>query len=165
MLFRSGTPTGSRAVEFVTYDGELESAAATKVVVIDGRPFLEATREPLAYTVGDEWVPVDDAIAVFDPDSEYLVGATVAIERGFSEAEDELRFEEQNGIVGEYDDRIGVLTLRGEAAVADYEAALRSVLFENWAKEPSERTVTFEVDDGTYVSDPVSRDIVITPRG
>jgi hypothetical protein len=159
-----GTPTGSRTVEFVTYDGELESAAATKVVVIDGRPVLRATEKPLAYTPGDGWVAVDDAITATDPDSTWFVAATVAIERGFSEAEDELAFKEQNGISGEYDDTTGVLTLRGEASVADYEAALRSVVYENWAEEPWPRTVTFQVDDGDYLSDPVSRDIEITPR-
>ena len=165
--YHDGTPTGSRTVEFVTYDGDLESEPSTKVVEINDPPVLEATKKPLAYTPGDGWVPVDDAIAVRDPESEYLVAATVAIARGFSDAEDELLFKEQNGIVGEYDDTIGVLTLRGEAPVADYEAALRSVLYENSSKEPStERTVTFEADDGAEynnLSERVSRDIAITP--
>jgi hypothetical protein len=163
----AGTPTGARTVELVAYDGEIESAPSTKVVEINDQPVLEATREPLAYRWGDGWVAVDDAIAVGDPESTYLVAATVAIARGFSEAEDELRFEEQNGIVGEYDDLTGVLTLRGEASVADYEAALRSVLYENWSEEPTARTVTFQVDDGAAynrLSEPVGRDIEITPR-
>jgi hypothetical protein len=161
--YHDGTPTGSRTVEFVTYDGEVESAAATKAVVIDGRPVLRATEKPLYYTPGDGWVPVDDAITVTDPDSTHLVAATVAIERGFSEAEDELLFKDQDRIRGWYDDVTGVLTLEGEASVADYEAALRSVMYENWSKDPSTRTVTFQVDDGANLSDPVSRDIEITP--
>ena len=163
--YHDGTPSGARAVEFVTYDGEAESDVATKLVATDGRPILRATREPLVYAPGEGWVPVDEAITVLDPDSTHLVGATVAIERGFSDAEDELLFEEHNGIFGEYDDFTGVLTLKGEAPVADYEAALRSVLYENWSKEPSARTVTFQVDDGAgNLSDPVSREIEITPR-
>jgi Big-like domain-containing protein len=163
--FPDGTPTGSRTIEFVAYDGELESAAATKVVVTDGRPVLRTTEKPLVYTAGDGWVPVDDAITATDPDSEYLLGATVAIERGFSEAEDELLFKEQNGIVGEYDDGVGVLTLKGEATVADYEAALRSVMYENASEDPTpDRTVSFQVGDGANLSDPVYRDIELTPR-
>jgi Bacterial Ig domain len=161
------TPTGSRTVEFVTYDGELESAAATKVVEINDPPVLRATEEPLVYTPGEGWVPVDDAIAVDDPESTHLVAATVAIARGFSEAEDELLFKDQNGIVGAYDDVTGVLTLSGEAPVADYEAALRSVMYEHWSKEPSERIVTFQVDDGAAynnLSEPVTRGIAIVPR-
>jgi hypothetical protein len=163
--FADGTPTGSRTVEFVTYDGELESTPATKVVETSGRPVLVASEKPLAYTAGDGWVAVDDAITVSDPDSEYLVGGTIAIERGFSDGEDELLFKEQNGIFGEYDDVTGVLTLKGEATAADYETALRSVMYENASEDPSpERTLTFQVDDGDNLSDPVSRDIEITPR-
>ncbi|HEX2086794.1 MAG TPA: Ig-like domain-containing protein [Solirubrobacteraceae bacterium] len=163
----AGTPTGWRTVELVAYDGEVESAAASKVVEINDQPVLEATREPLAYTPGEGWVRVDDAIWVGDPESTRLVAATVAIARGFSPDEDELMFEEQNGIAGEYDDLTGVLTLRGEASVADYEAALRSVLYENWSKEPWTRTVTFQVDDGAgynNLSEPVGRDIEIMSR-
>ena len=159
-----GTPTGWRMVDFVAYDGETESAPASGVVEINDPPLLETTPKPLAYTPGDGWVCVDDAIAVRDAESEYLVAATVAIARGFSPDEDELLFEEQSGIVGEYDDKLGVLTLRGEAPVADYEAALRSVMYENWSKEPAVRTVTFQVDDGaaySSLSDPVARDIEI----
>ncbi len=166
--YHEGTPTGSRTVEFVAYGADAVSAPATKVVEINDQPLLEATREPLFYTPGQGWVPVDEAIWVGDPESTRLVAATVAIARGFSPEEDELLFEEQNGIVGEYDDLAGVLTLRGEASVADYEAALRSVLYEHWSKEASSiRTVTFQVDDGSAynnLSEPVARDIEIMPR-
>lgn len=161
------TPTGSRAVEFVTYDGELESAPATKVVEINDQPVLKPTEEPLYYTPGWGWVAVDEEIAVSDPESTHLVAATVAVARGFSEGEDELLFKEQNGIIGAYDDTTGVLSLSGEASVADYETALRSVMYENWSKEPSERIVTFQVDDGSAdnnLSDPVSRAVEIAPR-
>jgi hypothetical protein len=160
--------TGARTVQFVTYDGEAESAPAWKVVELNDRPVVEATREALSYTQGDGWVAVDDAIAVSDPESTHLVAATVAIARGFSEAEDELAYKEQNGISGEYDDVTGVLTLRGEASVADYESALRSVMYESWSDDPSTpRTVTFQVDDGAAynnLSDTVSRDVAIMPR-
>ena len=161
-----GTPTGSRTVEFVTYDGELVSAASTKVVEINDPPALEATPKPLAYTQGVGWVAVDDAIAVRDPESTQLAAATVAIARGFSAAEDELAFKDQNGISGWYDDVTGVLTLKGDASVADYEAALRSVMYENWSDPWTERIVTFQVDDGAAynnLSAPVSREIVIVP--
>jgi len=163
-----GTPTGSRTLEFVTYDGELESAAAAKVVEINDPPVLEANPKPLVYTQGDGWVALDDAITVSDPDSTYLVGATVAIERGFSDWEDELAlFEEQKRISWEYDDSIGVLTLTGEATVAEYETALRSVMYENWSEPWAARVVTFQADDGAAynnLSEPVHREIEITPR-
>jgi hypothetical protein len=165
--YHDGTPTGSRTVEFVAYDGEVWSAGATKVVEINDQPVLEPSREPLVYTPGQGFVPVDDSIAVFDPESPRLVAATVVLPPESVEAGDELAFEEQNGIVGEFDPRTGVLTLRGEAAVADYEAALRSVLYQSWYEKAAIRTVTFQVDDGAEynnLSDPVSRDIDIQPR-
>ncbi|HEX8205594.1 MAG TPA: Ig-like domain-containing protein [Solirubrobacteraceae bacterium] len=160
-----GATTGARAIEFVTYDGELESAPATKIVDPSTRPVVETSEKPLAYTVGSGFVPIDDAITVRDPDSELLVGGSVSIARGFVDFEDELLFKDQNGIFGEYDDGTGVLWLKGEATVADYEAALRSVLYENSSEKPSEdvRTVVFQVDDGSESSDAVSRDIEITP--
>jgi hypothetical protein len=51
--------------------------------------------------------------------------------------------------------------------VGDYEAALRSVMFESWSDPWTVRTVTFQVDDGgefDNLSEPVSREIEIIPR-
>jgi heme-binding NEAT domain protein len=112
-------------------------------------------------------VAVDADISVADPDSTTLQGATVQISSNFVQAEDELSFTDlENGITGSYDDGTGTLTLSGSASVADYQATLRSVTYENSSENPSTdtRTVTFQVDDGATSnnqSDPATRDVEI----
>jgi trimeric autotransporter adhesin len=160
-------PTGARTVEFVTNDGDLDSAPASKGVEINDKPVLDSSDDALAYTENDGPVAVDGALAATDPESTQFAGASVAITGGFAEAEDELAFTDQNGIAGAYDSGTGVLTLSGTASVADYETALRSVTYANTSDDPSvARTVTFQVDDGApynNTSDAVIRDIAITP--
>ena len=48
--------------------------------------------------------------------------------------------------------RTGTLTLTGEATLSAYEAALRSVTYENLSEDPAglSRTVTITVDDGNF---------------
>ena len=58
-----------------------------------------------------------------------MSGATVSITSGFDSGADTLSFTNQNGITGSYDASTGVLTLSGNASIADYQAALRSVEF------------------------------------
>ncbi len=57
----------------------------------------------------------------------------------------------------------GTLTLTGQATVAQYQAALRSITYTNTSEEPSTatRTVSFVVNDGDLNSNPQSRDIAI----
>ena len=53
----------------------------------------------------------------------------------------------------------GVLTLTGTATVAQYQAALRSVQYDNTSDNPNTaaRTVTFVVNDGALGSLPAAR--------
>ena len=84
-----------------------------------------------------------------DPDSLDLTGATVAITSGPT-AGDVLGFVNQNGITGSYDATAGVLTLIGVSSLANYQAALRSVTYDNASDNPSTaaRIISFKVDDG-----------------
>ncbi|HEV3001369.1 MAG TPA: Ig-like domain-containing protein [Solirubrobacteraceae bacterium] len=167
LLHTGGDPSGSRTVEFTVTDGDLESAPATKHVEVNDEPALATTGDALAYTEDDGPVAVDPGLTATDSDSPLLAGATVAISAGFAAGDDELAFSDQNGIAGDYDDVAGVLTLTGSASVADYEAALRSVTYENTSDAPSTatRTVTFQVDDGAAyrnLSNTPARDVTVT---
>jgi hypothetical protein len=101
---------------------------------------------------------IEPALTVADVDSADLVGATVTIAAGLQSG-DTLHFTNQNGISGSYDAATGVLTLSGTASVADYQAALRSVSFDNLSNhnptnsglDPT-RTIDWQVNDGTAVS-------------
>ena len=56
------------------------------------------------------------------------------------------------------------MTLTGASSAANYQAALRSVTYQNTSEKPSTatRTVTFTVNDGVYSSAPVTRQIAVT---
>src|SRR5205823_818982 len=101
----------------------------------------------LSYVAGQGQLVVTQALAVADSDSANLNGATVTISAGYAAGQDFLRFTNQNGISGTFN--AGVLTLTGTATVAQYQAALRSVQYENTAGSPTTgtRTITFRVTD------------------
>jgi trimeric autotransporter adhesin len=163
-----GNPAGSRTVDFTVNDGDLDSAPATKTLELNDKPVLNTTGTALSYTEGDGPVAVDSGITAADADSATLAGATVQITGGFVSDQDELAFTDQNGISGTYDAESALLTLSGTASVANYQAALRSVTYENISEDPTAapRTITFQVNDGetsNNLSDPATREIDVTP--
>ncbi|MHC5830085.1 MAG: hypothetical protein ACYT04_82695, partial [Nostoc sp.] len=105
---------------------------------------------------------IDSGITVSDVDSQNLSSATVSITNGFVATEDTLAFTNQNdGITGSYTN--GVLTLTGTATVAQYQAALQSVTYQNSSDNPSPtRTISFVVNDGSLDSSPATRNINLT---
>ncbi|HVK07938.1 MAG TPA: S8 family serine peptidase [Gemmataceae bacterium] len=116
---------------------------------------------PLRYLENESAV-VSPAITATDADSPTLSGATIAVVAGFNAAEDRLVFSNQNGISGSYAAATGVLTLTGDATPVAYQAALRSVRYENLSEQPAAvaRSVRFGVvDPGGLVSNGPSRTI------
>ncbi|MEH2328405.1 cadherin-like domain-containing protein, partial [Nostoc sp.] len=91
-------------------------------------------------------------------------GVPPTITSGFASAEDILAFTNQNGITGSYNSSTGVLTLTGSSTVANYQTALRSIIYTNSSDNPSTtpRTVSFLVNDGTANSSALTRNINIT---
>jgi len=64
----------------------------------------------------------------------------VAITGNFQIGEDVLSFVDQNGISGNFNSTTGVLALTGAASVADYQTALRSVVYQDTAATPAVST-------------------------
>jgi len=161
--------TGETETDTFTYtvsDGNGGQDTGTVTVTLTGQndaPVVDATDAALGYTENDGAVAVDTGLTVSDVDDTDLDGATVTISSGFVSGEDVLGFTDQNGITGSFDTGTGVLTLSGTASVADYQAALRSVTYENTSEDPDDatRTVTFEVDDGSATGSD-TRDINVT---
>jgi VCBS repeat-containing protein len=109
-------------------------------------PFLSGIpSDALTYAENHPGLAVAAEAGVSDADNAFIGGATVEISGGF--AEDELLFEDQIDIFGDYAD--GVLTLSGFASMPDYAAALRTVLYHNTSDNPNQtpRTLTFQVFD------------------
>ena len=87
-------------------------------------------------------------------DNTNLVGAVVKISAGYVNGEDVLGFANTANITNAWDAATGTLTLSGSDTVANYQAALRAVTYQNTSDEPNTatRTVSFTVDDGAAVS-------------
>ncbi len=132
--------------------------------VADDPPVLDRIEsDDLIYEKGSGAKEITSTITVRDKDSESLRSATIRFTQGFDGFEDVLRFTNQNRISGNWNPFLGVLTLSGRSSVENYQAALRSIRYENTDKQnPSmaTRTVSFRVYDGKDNSNTVSRNIV-----
>ena len=114
---------------------------------------------PLSYRAQDPAVQITHTLTISDDDDATMAGATVSITSGFNAANDTLSFTNQNGITGSYNATTGVLTLSGNASIADYQAALRSVEFftSDGSASPAARTVSFTVTDSVGATAPAQR--------
>ncbi|MCB1487973.1 MAG: hypothetical protein KDJ88_11020 [Bauldia sp.] len=112
---------------------------------------------------------VDPSISIIDPDDTNMEGATVAITDGF-QAGDQLKFTDQNGITGNYNDVTGVLTLTGTATIAEYEQALESVEYGTSIANVlnvvlGQREFTYIVNDGDANSTPTATSTALLDVG
>ena len=74
-----------------------------------------------------------------------------------------LSFADTPAITGTWDAATGTLTLAGIDTMADYQAALRAVMYQNTCCTPNTlaRTASFTVNDGTANSNAASRNITV----
>ena len=123
------------------------------VVVMDATPALYLT-DP---------VDIDPALSLSDVDDTHLESAQVYFGNGFQKGHDRLLFTDQSGITGSFSLSTGVLTLTGTATVAEYEAAIRSVQYEDANPTPAEGVliVNVSVFDGEYTSNVANKEIHI----
>lgn len=130
---------------------------------VNTAPVVQTTAANLNYPENAGPVAADAGATVTDPGSPTLQSATVAITSNFVSAQDELLFVNQPGITGSYNDTTGVLTLTGPASVASFQAALRTVTYENVSDDPNPltRELTFIANDGSLPSAPATRTITI----
>ncbi|MBT8484859.1 MAG: DUF4347 domain-containing protein [Phycisphaerae bacterium] len=157
----AGNGSATAAIFFrgsdVAFDSGDEVLDAFTLTVGNNVPVVTPTGPNGSYTENEGPKVVDGGLSVDDVDHAFLQGATVSITSGYRSGEDILGFVDQLGITGHWDAVTGVLTLSGTASVADYEAALQSVTYENTSEDPStvQREITFQVDDGDAVGDGV----------
>ncbi|MCT7951873.1 hypothetical protein NG798_18890, partial [Ancylothrix sp. C2] len=152
--------TTARTLNFTVNDGTSNSVAATRTInitAVNDTPALTATATALTYTENSAAIAIDSGITITDVDSANLSSATVSI-TGF-QPEDVLNFTAQNGITGTYNSATGTLALSGNATVAQYQTALRSITYQNTSENPNTtlRTLNFSVNDGTSNSNNVIR--------
>lgn len=167
----------TRTVSFQVNDGQgannLTNILTRNVTVtpVNDRPELAAIETlNLAYTEFEAAKQITNTITVDDVDNTTSASATISISGGF--AEDVLAYTAIVGnpiVSGGYAG--GVLTLNGTATLAQYQAALRNVTYNNTSRNPNitVRTVSFVVNDGSAIaptnlnSAAITRQISITP--
>ncbi|MEZ5658197.1 MAG: DUF4347 domain-containing protein [Burkholderiaceae bacterium] len=160
--------TTARVISFVASDGGFDSTARNASVTVNAvadAPVLAAIEAaPLAVTENDPATAISATITVADVDSTHLTSAAVAISANYVNGEDLLAFADTANITGSWNAATGVLNLAGVDTVAAYQAALRSITYQNLSDDPSTltRTLSIAVSDDTQPSNIPTRDITIT---
>ncbi len=123
-------------------------AVSVSFALTDQPPSLTVTAGGASWTEEAPPVVVDSQLQLTDPDGPNLTGAKVSISTGYVSNQDRLVFAAQGGISGAFDTSTGVLTLTGSATAAAYEAALRTVTYQNLSSgtpDTRARQVTFSL--------------------
>lgn len=118
---------------------------------------------PVDFNDGGSAVTVTTQLSITDTDNNLLDGAEVTFSNNFVSSEDLLSFTPVGNITGNYDQGNGILTLSGQDSKQNYQAALRSVTYQNTSSTPNinDRTLSFQVFDWDDASNIVSRNINI----
>ncbi len=160
--------TLTRTVSFSVNDGVGSSSTVTRDVTlnaVNNPPSLSGIEgTTLNYTDGDPDTIITSALVITDFDDPYLDSAWIEISNGYASGEDKLDFSTVNGIIPSWSSVDGILTLSGTSSIANYQAALRSVTYDNLNPDPDEtlRTIDFYVSDGSAHSDTLSRNLSVT---
>ena len=169
IFVHDGTQAAADSFDFSLADGgEDGSTPATgtfnfTVTNVNDAPVLTVSAIDVNFTEQSP-VGIDVGATISDVDDTDLEGAIIRISNNYETGVDELAFTNQNGITGVWDSGSGTLTLSGTASVADYQTALRSIVFHNNSDAPSTltRTVEWTVNDGNVDSVAVTRDILVS---
>ncbi|HLL88929.1 MAG TPA: DNRLRE domain-containing protein, partial [Tepidisphaeraceae bacterium] len=163
-----GGETAADSFTFTASDGAGGTVGLTTFAVavtgVNDAPVVTTTGSPLPYAENAAATAVDPGVTVADADGADLTGATVRITGNHQNGQDVLAFASQLGIAGSWDAATGTLTLTGTAAVASYQAALRSVTYANTSDNPNTaaRTVAFTVTDAAgLASAPATRAVAV----
>lgn len=157
--------TSTRTVSFKINDGADDSNIITRDITVtaaNDAPVLSAMESgAINYNAGDGPVNLTATLEVSDGEDTNLDSAIIQIRSNYYIDEDSLGFTDQLGISGTWDKPNGKLTLTGLTSIANYQTALRSIIYENLLSTPHAltRIVDFRVNDGEAFSDTVSRGI------
>ncbi|HEY9659758.1 MAG TPA: cadherin repeat domain-containing protein, partial [Allocoleopsis sp.] len=129
-------------------------------------PVVTTSAGAASYSENGAAITIDSGISVSDIDSTQLTRASIAL-GGYVPGQDQLQFTNQNGISGNFDTATGILTLTGNASLAAYQTALRSIRYLNSSDGPdtTPRTIRFTItDEANLTSNIASRTIQIVPN-
>jgi outer membrane protein OmpA-like peptidoglycan-associated protein len=141
----------SQPAYVVEYGGRADDPAA--VLAASRNVTITVTPTAIAASAGTFVFDATSAAAVVDAGltltgSQQVSGATVSVSSGYVSGQDVLAFTNANGITGSWDAAKGVLTLSGTATAAAYQAALRTVTYNNTGgatPNTAAKVITFSV--------------------
>ncbi|MFZ9634327.1 MAG: hypothetical protein ACO3EK_10830, partial [Alphaproteobacteria bacterium] len=118
-----------------------------RVAAVNDAATLSPATATRSYVENGAGVSVAPTLSVRDVDSALMLGATLRIAN--VQSGDQLVFAGTGAIAGSYDAATGLLTLAGQATRAEYETALRSVLYRSTSEAPAtvDRIVEIRVRD------------------
>src|SRR5262249_8051373 len=117
---------GIRTITFKVQDTAgvgTESAKLLRVTGVNTKPTLTLATTPVNYKRGAAAVAVAGNLVIKDVDNARLQSATVRITSGLN-SQDVLSVVVKAGIVANYNSATGILTLTGNATLANYQAVL-----------------------------------------
>ena len=137
------------------------STVSVRVTTSNDAPVLTTSGGAAAYAEQAGAASAIDAGQSVSDDSATLTQAEVRIAAGYTDG-DTLAFTEQSGITGQWDAASGALSLSGAATPAQWQAALRSVVFSSTSDDPTQlsvsRTLTWQTTDAEgLLSNPATR--------
>ena len=116
-------------------DGDVSSNLVSRDInftaVNDAPTLANIEGGAVSFTEGGVPVGITASLSLDDLDDVNIESAVVSISNNFAAGEDELIFTDQSGISGSFDAATGILTLTGSASVADYQAALTTIAYNN----------------------------------
>ncbi|WP_116964862.1 DUF4347 domain-containing protein, partial [Fastidiosibacter lacustris] len=149
-----------------TDSGSSNTVQLIGITVIEKHEPILTGGVALEYSGNDGAVVIDNTISITDMDDVNLESATVSISSNYVNGGDVLSFVNVGNITGTFDVLTGILSLTGTDTLANYEAALRTVRYENLADQPTilTRTISFVVNDGDDDSEILTSTInILTP--
>ncbi|MFG1428203.1 Ig-like domain-containing protein [Roseixanthobacter glucoisosaccharinicivorans] len=163
--------TGVPATLVLPAPGETGSLSASSDIRVGADPAPVVTlpdASAIDYAEQSGPISVFGDLDLTDADSTSLASATIVF-ANFSAGEDILAMTATSGIgniAGGFDPDTGMLTLTSagaSATLAEWQAALRTITFENTSDTPdlAERTFTLVVSDGTHESSALARHIEV----
>lgn len=144
-----------RQLQYVLNDGVNSSANTTlDIAIFEGAdpPSVQLSRTTATYTEGSNLI-IDGSLTLSDVDSLRLLRAKVSISVGFREL-DLLNLSSSGNQVGalswSYSANTGIFELSGNASLAEYQAALRTLNFSMNTAEPDETALQKELVIAVY---------------
>jgi gliding motility-associated-like protein len=146
-------------------DGTIATTNSTSIFMSHSNdvPVLNPTLHTVAYA--NNPLALHNAITITDNDDTNFLSAEVSFLSGFNAAEDVLSFANAFGITGSFDAGTGTLTLSGDRPIADYQAALRAIQYDNLlnaSATPGLKEILVTAFDGEHHSNPAQINLVLS---